>query len=168
MIAVIAAPVIEEILFRGIVLRSIRKFAPAWGAILISSVLFGVYHLNIVQAVYATLMGIAAGILYEKKRNLLFPILVHFANNLITMLQGFAPSEVNELISIFILIMIAPAGYIVCRSLRTGQKEQIACKGFIQCITCRGCCTSSIKRPGYLAKRLFTTLVFLLNVNSAE
>lgn len=59
MIAVIAAPVVEEILFRGIVLRSIRKFAPAWGAILISSVLFGVYHLNIVQAVYATLMGIA-------------------------------------------------------------------------------------------------------------
>ena len=92
MIAVIAAPVVEEILFRGIVLRSMRKFAPAWAAILISSVLFGVYHLNIVQAAYATFMGIAAGILYEKKKNLLFPILVHFANNLITMLQGFAPS----------------------------------------------------------------------------
>ena len=122
MIAVIAAPVVEEILFRGIVLRSMRKFAPAWAAILMSSVLFGVYHLNIVQAVYAAFMGIAAGILYEKKRNLLFPILVHFANNLITMLQGFAPSEVNELISIFILIMIAPAGYVVCRSLRQGKR----------------------------------------------
>ena len=122
MIAVIAAPVVEEILFRGIVLRSIRKFSPVWASILISSVLFGVYHLNIVQAAYATLMGIAAGILYEKKRNLLFPILVHFANNLITMLQGFAPSEVNELISIFILIMIAPAGYVVCRSLRQGKR----------------------------------------------
>ena len=122
MIAVIAAPVVEEILFRGIVLRSMRKFSPAWAAILMSSVLFGVYHLNIVQAVYATLMGIAAGILYEKKRNLLFPLLVHFANNLITMLQGFASSEANELISIFILIMIAPAGYVVCRSLRQGKK----------------------------------------------
>ena len=69
------------------------------------------------------IMGIAAGILYENKRNLLFPILVHFANNLITMLQGFAPSEVNELISIFILIMIAPAGYVVCRSLRQGKRS---------------------------------------------
>ena len=46
MIAVIAAPVVEEILFRGIVLRSMRKFAPAWASILISSVLFGVYHLE--------------------------------------------------------------------------------------------------------------------------
>ena len=90
--------------------------------VVISSVLFGVYHLNIVQAVYATFMGIAAGILYEKKKNLLFPILVHFVNNLITMLQSFAPSEVNELISIFILIMIAPAGYVVCRSLRQGKR----------------------------------------------
>ena len=53
MIAVIAAPVVEEILFRGIVLRSMRKFTPAWAAILISSVLFGAYHLNIVQAAYS-------------------------------------------------------------------------------------------------------------------
>ena len=44
MIAVIAAPVVEEILFRGIVLRSMRKFSPAWVAILMSSVLFGVYQ----------------------------------------------------------------------------------------------------------------------------
>lgn len=99
-----------------------RKFIPAWAAILISSVLFGYYHLNIAQVVYATLMGIAAGILYEKKRNLLFPILVHFANNLITMLQGFAPSEANELISIFILIMIAPAWYVICHSLRQDKR----------------------------------------------
>ena len=124
MIAVIAAPVVEEILFRGIVLRSMRKFTPAWAAILMSSVLFGVYHLNIVQAVYATLMGVAAGILYERKRNLLFPILVHFANNLITMLQDFTPSGAGELISIFILIMIAPAGYVVCRSLRQGKRTE--------------------------------------------
>ena len=34
MIAVIAAPIVEEILFRGIVLRSMRKFTPAWAAIL--------------------------------------------------------------------------------------------------------------------------------------
>ena len=61
------------------------------------------------------------GILYEKKKPAV-SILVHFANNLITMLQGFAPSEVNELISIFILIMIAPAGYVVCRSLRQNNR----------------------------------------------
>ena len=73
MIAVIAAPVVEEILFRGIVLRSMRKFTPAWAAILISSVLFGVYHLNIVQAAYATLMGIAAESFTRRKGTCCFP-----------------------------------------------------------------------------------------------
>ena len=41
---------------------------------------------------------------------------------LLTSVEGFAPSEVNELISIFILIMIAPAGYVVCRSLRQDKR----------------------------------------------
>ena len=73
MIAVIAAPVVEEILFRGIVLRSMRKFTPVWAAILISSVLFGVYHLNIVQAAYATSWYCRRNPLRERKRTCLFP-----------------------------------------------------------------------------------------------
>lgn len=118
MIAVLAAPVIEEILFRGIVFNAMRKFSPTWAAILMSSVLFGAYHFNAVQIVYAALMGIVAGIIYNKKKNLLFPVLVHFANNLITMLQDFAPAGIDVMISIFSLIMIAPLGYVICHLLR--------------------------------------------------
>ena len=73
MIAVIAAPVVEEILFRGIVLRSIRKFSPVWASILISSVLFGVYHLNIVQAAYATLMALPQESFTRRKGTCCFP-----------------------------------------------------------------------------------------------
>ena len=72
-IAVIAAPVVEEILFRGIVLRSMRKFIPVWAAILISSVLFGVYHLNIVQAAYATFMVLPQESFTRRKRTCCFP-----------------------------------------------------------------------------------------------
>lgn len=125
MIAVISAPIIEELLFRGIVFKSLRKVAPAWIAILISSVLFGAYHLNIVQASYATLMGIVAGIVYEKKKNLLFPIFVHFANNLVAMLQGFVPSGVDEMINIFVLVMIIPLGYILYRLLQQRKVEYV-------------------------------------------
>lgn len=71
---------------------------------------------------------------------MLFPILVHFANNLITMLQGFAPSEVNELISIFILIMIAPAGYIVCRSPRQDKRADMYVMGFYTMYKAYGNC----------------------------
>lgn len=119
LIAVISAPIIEELLFRGIVFKAVRKISPAWAAILISSVLFGIYHMNIVQAVYAAFMGAVAGIIYEKKNNLLFPVLVHFANNLIAAVQGFAPQTIVEIINIISLIMVIPLGYIIYSLLRS-------------------------------------------------
>ncbi|WP_130838087.1 CPBP family intramembrane glutamic endopeptidase [Lachnoclostridium sp. Marseille-P6806] len=115
LIAVIAAPLIEEILFRGIVLRSLRRISPAWVAILLSSVLFGAYHMNVVQVVYATFMGVVAGIIYEKKKNLLLPILVHMANNFLAMIQGRVPPSAGAIINILSLIMILPLGVVIFR-----------------------------------------------------
>ena len=92
-------------------------------AILISSVLFGAYHLNIVQATYATLMGIVAAIIYEKKKNLAFPIFVHFANNFVAMVQSFSPQKIDGIINIFSVIMMIPLGYIIYRLLKDKRAE---------------------------------------------
>ena len=128
-VAVIGAPLIEEIVFRGIVFRSLRRVSPAWVAILASSVLFGLYHMNPVQIVYATLMGIVAGIIYEKSNNLLFPILVHVANNLVAAIQGFIPFESGDIImNVISLIMIIPMGYIVYRILPCQCKKDLCTK----------------------------------------
>ena len=128
-VAVIGAPLIEEIVFRGIVFRSLRRVSPAWVAILASSVLFGLYHMNPVQIVYATLMGLVAGIIYEKSNNLLFPILVHVANNLVAAIQGFIPFESGDIImNVISLIMIIPMGYIVYRILPCQCKKDLCTK----------------------------------------
>ena len=128
-VAVIGAPLIEEIVFRGIVFRSLRRVSPAWVAILASSVLFGLYHMNPVQIVYATLMGIVAGIIYEKSNNLLFPILVHVANNLVAAIQGFIPFESGDIImNVISLIMIIPMGYIIYRALPCQCKKNLCTK----------------------------------------
>lgn len=124
LIAVIAGPLIEEILFRGIVFRSIRKISPAWLTILLSSVLFGAYHMNPVQIVYASFMGAVAGIIYEKKNNLIFPLLVHVANNFMATIQSFAPSGTGEIISIFSLIMILPLGGILYYFLQNKYRNK--------------------------------------------
>ncbi len=126
LIAVVAAPMIEEILFRGIVFKSIRKIAPVWLAILISSLLFGAYHMNPVQIVYATFMGVVAGIIYEKTNNLLLPVLVHFTNNFMAMLQQFAPPATEGMIYVIVIIMIIPLGYILYRFCgRGGLREGV-------------------------------------------
>lgn len=120
LVAAIGAPLIEEILFRGIVFRSLRKISPAWVSILISAVLFGAYHLNIVQVVYTTLMGIVTGIIYEKKKNLIFPIMAHFANNFLAAVEGSVPDTGKFIINVFSVAMIIPACFIIYRMLKSG------------------------------------------------
>ncbi len=126
LIAVIAGPLIEEILFRGIVFRSLRKVSPAWVAILASSLLFGAYHMNPVQIVYSTFMGAVAGILYEKKQNLIFPILVHITNNFIATTQTYASQGAGEIINILSLIMLLPLGAILYSLLQSRRKNREA------------------------------------------
>ena len=80
--AVILAPVLEELIFRGIVLEGfLRNYSPV-KAIFWTNVLFGLAHLNPWQFMGAFLMGILISWVYYKTRNLLLPVLMHFVNNL--------------------------------------------------------------------------------------
>ena len=78
----IIVPVCEEYIFRGIVFKRLTIQVKPIAAVLISAILFGLYHGNMLQGVYATLMGIILGLLYEKYRNLLAPIIVHAVANM--------------------------------------------------------------------------------------
>lgn len=124
--AVIAAPIVEEVIFRGVVLGSFRKIFSAWASILISAVIFGVYHMNPVAIVYATVMGIIAGVVYEKKQNLLFPIMLHMANNFMGLLQDFVPAGIGvTVVNAVSLVMILPMCYIVYRMIKSDSRKAI-------------------------------------------
>lgn len=126
-VAVIGAPLIEEIVFRGLVFRALRHIFPAWVSILLSAVLFGLYHINPVQIVYATVMGIVAGIIYEKSNHLGFPILLHIANNLVAAIQGFIPFASGDIVlNVISLLMILPMGYIVYHALPPKGKKNLS------------------------------------------
>lgn len=77
----VLAPVLEEMLFRGIILRSFLLQYSRTGAMLGSAALFGLAHLNIYQFVVALLMGIILAWLYERARSLWPCILCHAAYN---------------------------------------------------------------------------------------
>ncbi|WP_458329782.1 CPBP family intramembrane glutamic endopeptidase [Peijinzhouia sedimentorum] len=78
---VIAAPVLEELIFRGIILDGLLKRYSLFISILASSLLFGIVHLNPWQFVSAMVIGFLAGWVYYKTKNLALPMLIHFANN---------------------------------------------------------------------------------------
>lgn len=76
------SPITEEIVFRGLLFNRMRRYYPVTAAIILSGVLFGVYHGNLVQGVYGTCMGIILAYTYERMRSFLIPCLFHAVANL--------------------------------------------------------------------------------------
>ncbi|MEF2837015.1 MAG: type II CAAX endopeptidase family protein [Oscillospiraceae bacterium] len=79
--ASILAPVWEEILFRGYVLRTLRLFGKRF-AILSSAILFGLFHGNLLQTPYALLMGLVLGYV-TVEYSISWAIALHMFNNLV-------------------------------------------------------------------------------------
>ncbi|TLX76208.1 CPBP family intramembrane metalloprotease [Labilibacter sediminis] len=91
---VIAAPVLEEMVFRGIILDGLLKKHSPFKSIFISSLLFGLVHLNPWQFLAGLLIGFLLGWIYYKTKNLVLPILIHLVNNgFAFMLMRFADAE---------------------------------------------------------------------------
>ncbi|OCR02326.1 abortive phage infection protein [Oscillatoriales cyanobacterium USR001] len=87
--ASIAAPIFEEIMFRGFLLSSLTRYLPVWGAILVSGFVFAIAHLNISEVLPLAILGIVLGFVYTRSRNLLASMLVHSLWNSVTLLSLF-------------------------------------------------------------------------------
>ena len=79
----ILAPVAEEMVFRGAILRSLLKVLNQhhWIAIVISAMLFGAMHGNIAQFIHATLLGLLLGWMYYRTDSIVPDIVLHWVNN---------------------------------------------------------------------------------------
>lgn len=93
----VLAPVLEEVMFRGAIQGYIaRTFGKPWLAILVAALIFGIYHWNPVQVVYATLLGIIFGWIYYITGSLLSVIVGHVLNNSIATFTMLFMSDVSE------------------------------------------------------------------------
>lgn len=78
---VILAPIFEEFLFRGIVLRGLLFRYPKWRAILISALLFAFFHVNAYQIFGALATGLFLGWLYFRSKSIWPPVIAHASYN---------------------------------------------------------------------------------------
>ncbi|HPI74009.1 MAG TPA: type II CAAX endopeptidase family protein [bacterium] len=84
----ILGPFLEEMLFRGLVLRGfLHRYSP-WQAIVLSSLLFGILHLNIWQFVSAFVLGLVLGWMYMRTRSLWPCFILHSLHNSSITLTG--------------------------------------------------------------------------------
>ena len=101
----ILAPLTEEVVFRGAILRTLLGMMSKrnhWVAIMISAAIFGAVHGNAAQFVNALFMGLLLGWMYYCTRSLVPGILLHWVNNTMAyILTNLLPQTDGKLIDLF-------------------------------------------------------------------
>lgn len=96
----ILAPIVEEFFFRGVILQRLIKKSSIWGGILISSLIFGILHADIIGAF---LFGVITALIVIRTGNLLIPILLHMLNNTIAVALMYVPPTWIKWLDVFAL-----------------------------------------------------------------
>lgn len=84
----ILIPFFEELIFRKLIYGLMRRMLPSTASMLISALIFGIYHWNIVQSMYAAILGMALAFIYERYGRIWAPFAVHAAGNLVIFLTA--------------------------------------------------------------------------------
>lgn len=88
---VLIAPIVEEIIFRGLILSRLHRAMPGWLAVVISALLFGVCHGQIVWICYAFVLGILFGLIALRSGSVWPSLLAHILFNAIGHFSSYIP-----------------------------------------------------------------------------
>ncbi len=105
--------ILEEFAFRGVILKNILPYNRT-AAIIISSLMFGIAHIDPPRIIFASIFGMVLGICYEKTGSLKIPMLIHFVNNAIATISSI--SAINP----FLSIVFAAISYVTLLLLGCG------------------------------------------------
>lgn len=80
---VILPPLVEETIFRGLIIQYLKRAGAGFLVVnLIQAVLFGIFHMNLIQGIYATALGFVLGYLAYRYDSLIVPMVMHALFNL--------------------------------------------------------------------------------------
>jgi len=104
-------PILEELIFRGIVQKRLMKITKLPTAIILQAIIFGLIHLNILQSTYAFVVGIVLGLVYLWADSIWAAIAVHVVFNAtsVIMYHIAGDTEIIEIDSIYFMIIFAAA-----------------------------------------------------------
>lgn len=92
-LAIVVAPLVEELIFRGVVMNYFFKYSRlAWINISLSAVLFGLFHVfqafNVFDFLQYAAMGAILATVYKRTRQLQYSVLLHALNNTVAMVAS--------------------------------------------------------------------------------
>ncbi|MCL2087024.1 MAG: CPBP family intramembrane metalloprotease [Oscillospiraceae bacterium] len=109
---IILAPICEELCFRGIIFKRMRTYFGLVPAVIVSSLLFGLIHINPLQILYAGALGVVMALVYHRSGKIMAPILIHAGFNSLFALGDIleAVNEISPEIAGLIAILFALVG----------------------------------------------------------
>lgn len=110
---VLLAPFAEELIYRGLAYRRIRDYVGIRWAVLMSAAIFGIIHGNMVQFIFAFMMGLAMALIYERYRTIWAPIIAHMAVNLFSCATEFAGVKILPESDVAAVGLFAAEGMVV-------------------------------------------------------
>ena len=130
---VFLVPIAEELMFRGLLFGTIKRRMPFWVAVLISSLIFGIGHFQLMQIGYALIAGVVLSMTYYYTDSLFASIMVHGIFNLIGGTISAIPSDfpgasnvVNAILdgtTTAELCAIIPSIAILCLLVKRGRQN---------------------------------------------
>lgn len=120
---VIAAPIVEEIIFRGLMLSRLRKAMPTAAAVILSSIAFGVVHGQILWMAYAFCLGVIFCVVAIRTDSILTTILLHFTVNLSGVILSYLSADMPMALYIAIIAASVILGCVSLYFLLRKQPE---------------------------------------------
>lgn len=93
---VIAAPIVEEVIFRGLIQSRLNRVMSGWLAVVISALLFGLCHGQAVWMAYAFLLGLFFGWIALRSKSILPTVTAHMVFNAIGHFSVYLPETAPE------------------------------------------------------------------------
>lgn len=81
LVLLLIGPIYEELYYRGLIMTLTKKLVSPNLAVILSSLLFGLLHGDLIQKFYAFILGIFLGKIYQYTNNLVYCIITHIAVN---------------------------------------------------------------------------------------
>lgn len=125
---VFVAPVVEEVIFRGLAYTRMKQGMPAVAAMVLSSVLFGAAHGQLLWMLYTGVFGMVLVWVFERTGSLFACILLHAGYNLCSVLLSLLPEEAPDTVGVLLILgaVAVAAGSVVWFRKITKVPETVA------------------------------------------
>ena len=154
--AVILAPIFEELIFRKLLLNKLRRFGDL-PAILLTGLAFGLFHFNLMQFFYASVLGFLFAYITIRSNTIVYSVILHMMNNFIGTVIAFF--MVDNVVLLFLMLLWEITGIAVGLTFFFLNSKKIRLEWPIHLLKA----SAFVLNTGFILFALFSVVMIAIN-----